>query len=202
MPFAKDNHVVDAFPPDRPNQPLRLSVLPRRPRGYRPISDAHGANTPNKWLTIGSVAVTDEITGSLVPSAGLSELPGDPFRGWMRGGPQPHKPAPIMPQDQQTIQQTIEKPERNRRHHEQGHRGDAIRMVMRHGLSVRVRHYERLAKLADRSRDGSRQDGTAMSRRPRPHPTSKPRGSGRSAAAKLGDTVLTTQWSGSRNAQI
>ena len=65
-----------------------------------------------------------------------------------------------------------------------------------HGLSVRVRHYERLTHRS-RSRDGSRQDGTAMSRRPRPHPTSKPRGSGRSAAAKLGDTVLTTQWSGS-----
>ena len=61
---------------------------------------------------------SDEITGSLVPSAG-------PLRGWMRGGPEPQKPAPIMPQDEQTI----EKPERNRRHHEQVHRGDAVWMV-------------------------------------------------------------------------
>ena len=82
--------------------PLGISVLPRRPRGCRPISDAHGANTSNKHLTIGSVAVTDEITGSMVPSAGLDQLLGDPFRGWMRGGPQPQKPAPVMPQDEQT----------------------------------------------------------------------------------------------------
>ena len=112
--LAKDNHVINAFPPDRPDQPLRISVLPRRPRGCGSISDAHGANTSDEYLTIGSIAVTDEIARSLVPSTGLSELPGDPFRGWMRGGPQPQKPAPVMPQDEQTI----EKPERNRRHHE------------------------------------------------------------------------------------
>ena len=125
VPFAKDNHVINAFPPDRPDQPLRISVLPRRPRGYRSIADAHGANTPNKYLTIGSIAVTDEITRSLVPSAGLDQLLGNPLRGWMRRGAQPQKPAPVMPQDKQTI----EKPERNRRHHEKVHGGDAVRMV-------------------------------------------------------------------------
>jgi hypothetical protein len=33
----------------------------------------HGANTLNKHLAIGSIAVTDEIARSLVPSTGLSE---------------------------------------------------------------------------------------------------------------------------------
>ena len=45
-----------------------------------PISDAHGANTPNKHLTIGSIAVTDEITRSLVPSARINELLGGSTR--------------------------------------------------------------------------------------------------------------------------
>jgi len=27
MALAKDNHVVNAFPPDRPDQPLRISVI-------------------------------------------------------------------------------------------------------------------------------------------------------------------------------
>jgi hypothetical protein len=43
----------------------------------------------------------------------------------MRGGLQPQKPASLMPQDEKTI----EKPERNRRHHEQVHGGDAVGMV-------------------------------------------------------------------------
>ena len=59
--LAKDNHVINAFPPDRPDQPLRTSILPRRPRGCGSISDAHGANAPNKHLTIGSIAVTGRI---------------------------------------------------------------------------------------------------------------------------------------------
>ena len=125
MALAKDNHVVNAFPPHRPDQPLRIAVLPRRPRRCGSIADAHGTNTPNEYLAIGSIAVTDEVAWSLVPSAGLSELPGNPFRGWMRGGLQPQKPASVMPQDQKTIQ----KPERNRRHHEQVHGGDAVGMV-------------------------------------------------------------------------
>src|SRR5271165_1045038 len=52
------------------------------------ISDPHGANTSDEYLTIGSIAVAHEIARSLVPSTGLSKLPGDPFCGWMRGGPQ------------------------------------------------------------------------------------------------------------------
>jgi hypothetical protein len=71
------------------------------------------------------IAVTDEMTWSLVPSAGLNQLLGNPFGGWMRRGPQSQNPAPIMSQDEQTI----EKPERNRGDHEQVHRGDAVRMV-------------------------------------------------------------------------
>ena len=107
-----------------PVKPLRICVLPRRPRGCGSISDPHGANTSDEYLTIGSIAVAHEIARSLVPSTGLSKLPGDPFCGWMRGGPQPQKPTSVMPQKQQTI----EKSERNRRHHEQINCSDAVRL--------------------------------------------------------------------------
>jgi len=123
--LTKDNHVISTLPPDRPDQPLRICVLPRRPRGCGSISDPHGANTSDEYLTIGSIAVAHEIARSLVPSTGLSKLPGDPFCGWMRGGPQPQKPTSVMPQKQQTI----EKSERNRRHHEQINCSDAVRVV-------------------------------------------------------------------------
>ena len=84
--FAKDNHVINTLPPDRPDQPLHITVLPRRLQGCGAIADAHGTNTSDEYLTIGSITVTDEIAWSLVLSTALGELPGDPLRGWMRRG--------------------------------------------------------------------------------------------------------------------
>jgi hypothetical protein len=100
-------------------------------------SSRHGAWTEvatlflvfNCIVTLWTSRSGDAVAWSLVPSAGLSELPGNPFRGGMRGGLQPQKPASVMPQDQKTI----EKPERNRRHHEQVHGGDAVGMVAEKG---------------------------------------------------------------------
>src|SRR4249919_3532435 len=62
MALAKDNHVVNAFPPDRPDQPLRITILPRRPRGCGTIADAHGTNTSDEYLAnIGEVAFRGEV---------------------------------------------------------------------------------------------------------------------------------------------
>ena len=84
--FAKHHDMIDALPSDRTDQPLRISVLPRRSRRDRSISDAHGANTPKEHLAIGSITVMDKIAWSLVPSVGPDQLPGDPFRGRKRCG--------------------------------------------------------------------------------------------------------------------
>jgi hypothetical protein len=46
----------------------------------------------------------DEIARSPVPSAGLDQLPGDPFRGRMHCRPQPQNPTPVMPQNEQSVQ--------------------------------------------------------------------------------------------------
>jgi hypothetical protein len=50
-------------------------------------SDAHGANTPKEHLAIGSIAIMDQVVRSLLPSAGLDQLAGNPFRGRMCCGP-------------------------------------------------------------------------------------------------------------------
>src|SRR5215207_2833917 len=125
VPFAKHDNMINALPSDRTDQPFRISVLPRRSGRGRSISDAHGANTPKQHLAIRSVAVMDKIARSLVPSAGLDQLPGDPFRGRMCRGAQPQNPTPVMPQDEQAVQ----KPEPDCWHYEQVDRGDAVRMV-------------------------------------------------------------------------
>src|SRR5215204_7156277 len=88
--------MIDALPSDRTDQPFRVSVLPRRSGRGRAIANAHGANTPKQHLAIRSIAVMDEIAWSPVPSQGLDQLPGDPFRGRMHCDPQPQNPTPVM----------------------------------------------------------------------------------------------------------
>ena len=45
MPLAKYNDMIQAIPPDRTDQPFRISVLPWRSCRSRPITNAHGAQS-------------------------------------------------------------------------------------------------------------------------------------------------------------
>ena len=85
MPFAEDNHVIEAVPPDRTDQPLRVAILPRRPRRTRLVPDAHRLKAPDVGFAIRTVSITDEISRCLVPAAGFSQLTGNPFGVRMRG---------------------------------------------------------------------------------------------------------------------
>lgn len=42
MPLTEDRHMVEAFPPHAPEEPLAGGVLPRRAIGRPQLRDAHG----------------------------------------------------------------------------------------------------------------------------------------------------------------
>src|ERR1700751_1445472 len=71
-----------------------------------------------------------QVTRSLLPATGLSELIGDPFGRRMRGHPKPQDLPPAVAHDQQSIEQ----PERDCRHDEEVHCGNSIRMVAKKRL--------------------------------------------------------------------
>src|SRR6266571_3399172 len=87
VPLPKHDDMVNAFPPDRTDQPFGIGILPRRSRRGRSISDAHRANAPSEDLAIGTIPVVDEVLWSPLPTACLSELTSDPLGGRMRGSP-------------------------------------------------------------------------------------------------------------------
>ena len=62
MAFAKHNDMINAFPADRADQPFCISVLPRRARRRRTISNADGSNPTNEYLAVGAIAVADQVT--------------------------------------------------------------------------------------------------------------------------------------------
>src|SRR6201981_3524822 len=82
--IAEHNNVVKAFPSDRTDQPFSISILPRRARRRRSIANAHRSKPSDEDLTIGTVAVTNEIAGSLSPAAAFRDLICDPICGRMR----------------------------------------------------------------------------------------------------------------------
>src|SRR6266436_2023903 len=83
--LTEHNNVVKAFPSDRTDQPFSICVLPWGTRRCRPVANGHGSKSADEDLAIGPVPVTNEIAGSLFPTACFRDLICDPFCGWMRG---------------------------------------------------------------------------------------------------------------------
>jgi hypothetical protein len=105
VPLAKHDDVVQALPPDRTDQPFSISVLPRRSRRSRPVTNAHRSKAADENITVDGVAVTDDVLRWCFPTVGLRQLTGDPFSRWVRGCSQPHDLAATVLEYQQAIEQ-------------------------------------------------------------------------------------------------
>jgi hypothetical protein len=44
VPFAEHDHMIQALPPHRANEPLREAILPRAPWGREDLRDPHAAH--------------------------------------------------------------------------------------------------------------------------------------------------------------
>src|SRR5260221_3225648 len=128
--LAEHNNVVKALPSDRTDQPFGISVLPWGARRCRPVTNAHRSKSSDEDLTIGPIPVTDQIAGSLFPTACFPDLICDPFCSRMSCDAKPQNLSSAVPHDQQAIEQA----KRDRRHDEQIHRGDAVGMIMKERL--------------------------------------------------------------------
>ena len=71
VPLAKHNDMIQAIPPDRADQSLRISVLPRRSCRSRPVTNAHRMKAAGKNVAVDGVSVTDDVTWCCFPTKGL-----------------------------------------------------------------------------------------------------------------------------------
>src|SRR5262245_46168324 len=74
VPFAEDHNMVKTIPPNRSDDPLRISVLPWRMSRDRTIADAPGTHTADEDWPVGTIAVANEIPWHLSPAVGLGQL--------------------------------------------------------------------------------------------------------------------------------
>ena len=126
VPLAKHNDMIQAIPPGRAEQSLRISVLPRRSCRSRPVTNAHRMKAAGKNVAGDVVSVTDDVTWRRFPTKGLRDLTGDPFSRWVCSNPETQDLAATVLQYQQSIEQS----EGISGVHEQVHRRDAVSMIM------------------------------------------------------------------------
>ena len=65
MAFVKDDDVVQALPPDRPDHALDVSVLPRGAWCRDDLSDSHSRDPLAKDRTVRGVAVAQQKAGAV-----------------------------------------------------------------------------------------------------------------------------------------
>jgi len=85
MSFAEHDHVVQAFPPDAPDEAFGIRILPRAPRGREHLGHAQARHPPVKDLAIDRIAVAEEIPRCPAPREGLDQLLRRPLGGRMLG---------------------------------------------------------------------------------------------------------------------
>src|SRR5262245_36864068 len=103
VPLAKHDDMVKAISADRTNQPLRICILPWRPRRNRSIPDAHRSKTTEEDIAIDAIPIANDISRRRLPAVGVGELAGNPFGVRMRSCTKPKNLTATMPQDQKSI---------------------------------------------------------------------------------------------------
>ena len=68
MLLAKDDDMIKTFASDRADQPFAMSILPRRSRRGRPVTNPHRPKTPREYLAIDAVAIANHDSAASFPN--------------------------------------------------------------------------------------------------------------------------------------
>ena len=127
--FVQDDHVVQAFSPYRPDQPLDIRVLPRRVRSAKNFLNAQPCGGFSKYVSVNSVAITQQKTRSAVPRERLHKLTGRPLRGRMAGDRRVDWATTVVREDDEYKQQ----PKRSGWNHKEIGRSQILYMIVQEG---------------------------------------------------------------------
>src|SRR5665811_338441 len=139
--FTEYDHVVQALPADRANEPLNVSVLPGRSERNRTISNTHGAQTLHEDWPVRGVPIPNEVSRRGVQWESLGDLARDPLRSRVFRHAKRQPNSSSMPYDDKTI----ENPERDRWKDKKVDRRDAVGMVAQKRAPA-LRWWPRLAE--------------------------------------------------------
>ena len=94
--FPEEDHMVEASPSDRTDEPLNVTILPGRPRRRGSISDPLCSETPDDRIAVNRIPMSDHVLGSFIPREGIISLTCDPLRRRMARHVHRYGSAPIV----------------------------------------------------------------------------------------------------------
>src|SRR5260370_1369097 len=80
MGLAQDEDMIEAFSPDRADEPFHMPVLPGRAGGGWAVAYTHRRKALRYRLTVGPISVSDHVVWCFIPREGIGDLTGDPLR--------------------------------------------------------------------------------------------------------------------------
>src|SRR6266700_3319838 len=112
MPLVQDDDMIQTLPPDTPDEPFNIGILPRTPWRNEDLLDAHMLDPLSKGCAIDTVPTAEQILWGLVPRERLNHLLCRPWGGRMLGNVEMHDATAVVRQNHEYEKH----PERHRRY--------------------------------------------------------------------------------------
>src|SRR5215467_8927759 len=104
MPFVDDDHVVQTFSANTPDNPFRIAVLPRTPCRYRHLSDTQTVHSCSENMPKDPITISYQVSRTSVVRKRFHDLSSSPIGGWVFRNIEMQNAATIMRRDDEDIQ--------------------------------------------------------------------------------------------------
>ena len=124
--LVQDDDVVQALSAERPNEPLRVRVLPLRPRRRDHLLDPQRLDCTSVALSVGPVSSSTKNRGAMSSGKAWTTCPGRPFSVRIRSHVEMQHAPTVMCQNYEPKQGA----ECGRRHVEEARRHQGLHVVL------------------------------------------------------------------------
>src|SRR3989442_8010214 len=105
MSFIEYDHVIEAFPSNRPDNALGEGVLPGGSWGDENLVDPHAFHAPCEHIAVDGVPITEQVLGCGLFREALDKLLGGPGGGWVVGDVDMDEFPTVVAKDQEPEEQ-------------------------------------------------------------------------------------------------
>ena len=133
MSLVQDDHVIQAFATDTPDEPLNVWILPRAAGGGYHFFDSQVPHPLPKGGAVDTVPIVQEIPRSLVPWERVNDLLGGPRCSRVRGDVDMDETSSLVGQDEQGERHVVGE----RRHDKEIQGRQILHVVFQEGLPRR-----------------------------------------------------------------
>ncbi len=130
MAFVEYNHVIEQFATTTANEPFRNAILPRASKASPFRLDTEALDCIDYVAVEIRGPIKDQVFESAIVGEGFAKLLRSPCASRVLRGTKMKNPAPVMGDDEETIEHT----KSQRRHGEEVHCDNGLAMVGQEGL--------------------------------------------------------------------